>query len=234
MTPTQFNKLNRKHKLLVVHTKGIELAQEFTRYGDIKVMNCYALDKFFVEIVIHVAKQEVEEIEAFVDGERLDRYTHIGMRGILNEDPMFFSLVDCVANNLRIEFKNFTFNKELTMQLAKVINTLNANKLEPLFDEDIVYEEQKPLFTISSKLEVIGYLHILLKRLKNKNRRYFAELGYYKKDETKPCIIISIGSKENKIAIVMVNTTNNKINRIYYCTKATTLSKVKPTEYYPS
>ncbi|MEW4922628.1 hypothetical protein [Algibacter sp. 2305UL17-15] len=218
MTITQFNNLNRKQKLLAINTKGIEVAKDFTRYGEIKLMTCYAIDNFFVEIVMHVANQDIEEVEAFVDDERLDRYTHIGMRGILNDDPVFFSMVKPVADKLRIEFKDFNYNKALTVKLAKAINTLDANLLEDLFDEDIVYEAQKPLFAIRGNRHIIGYLYMLFRKLKAKNRQYFAELSHYKNDKHKPCIIIYTGNKNNKTAIVMVNAIDNKINKLYYFT----------------
>lgn len=218
MTLTQFNNLTRKQKLLAIHTKGIEVAKDFTRYGDIKLMKCYAMDRFFVEIVTHVANQNIEEVEAFVDGERLDRYTRIGKRGILDEDPMFFSMVDFIADKLRIEFKDFNYNKALTVKLAKVINSLDANLLEDLFDEDIVYEVQKPFFAIRGNRHIIGYLHLLFRKLKAKNRQYSADLGYYKSAKDKPCIIITNGDKNNKTAIIMVNTLDGKINRLYFCT----------------
>ncbi|MFD1616082.1 hypothetical protein [Gelatiniphilus marinus] len=219
MTRSQFNNLNRKQKLLAIQTKGIEVAKDFTRYGAIKLMTCYSLDGFFVEVVLHVANQEIEEVVAFVDGERLNRYTDKGMRDVLNEAPLFFSMLEFIADTLRINFKDFKYNKQLTLQLVKAINTLDANLLEGLFDEDIVYEEQKPFFAIRGNGHIKNYFYVLFKKLKTKNRQYFASLGYYKNDKDKPCIIICTSNKNKKTALVMVNTVNNKINRIYYCTK---------------
>jgi len=57
-------------------------------------INCYAIDKFFVEVVLDVEQNVITEIKSFKSGSELDKYSPevlIKKRSRIN-DPLFLDL----------------------------------------------------------------------------------------------------------------------------------------------
>ena len=71
MTLYQFNTLTLEEKLPSVWDKGVFLDNYIT--NDIKI-NCYAIDKFFVEVVYDAERNTITEVRSFKYGHSLDKY----------------------------------------------------------------------------------------------------------------------------------------------------------------
>ena len=71
MTLYEFNTLTIEEKQTIVWDKGVFLDNYITK--DIKI-NCYALDRFFVEVVYDGVHNAITEIRSFKYGHSLDKY----------------------------------------------------------------------------------------------------------------------------------------------------------------
>ncbi len=72
MTLYDFNKLLLKEKLTLVWDKGIFLDNYITKT---ERCNCYAIDKFFVEVVYDAEQNTITEVRSFKTGHLLDKYS---------------------------------------------------------------------------------------------------------------------------------------------------------------
>ncbi len=72
MTLYEFNMLSLEEKQATVWDKGIFLDNYITK--DIKI-NCYAIDKFFVEVVYDAEHNVITEVRSFKYGAELDKYS---------------------------------------------------------------------------------------------------------------------------------------------------------------
>jgi hypothetical protein len=71
MTLYDFNILSLEEKQATVWEKGVFLDNYITK--DIKI-NCYAIDKFFVEVVYDGEQNAITEVRSFKYGHSLDKY----------------------------------------------------------------------------------------------------------------------------------------------------------------
>ena len=71
MTLQEFNVLSFEEKYSTVIEQGIFLDNYITE--DIRI-NCYAIDKFFVEVVYDGEQNVVTEVRSFKYGHSLDKY----------------------------------------------------------------------------------------------------------------------------------------------------------------
>ncbi len=67
-----FNKLSLKEKLTLVWDKGTFLDNHITKT---ERCNCYAIDKFFVEVVYDAEQNTITEVRSFKTGHLLDKYS---------------------------------------------------------------------------------------------------------------------------------------------------------------
>jgi hypothetical protein len=74
MTMEQFNKLKFDDKLYLVVDKGVFVDNYVTK--DIRI-NCYAMHKFFVELVYNPITNKITEIKSFDSGADLDKYINL-------------------------------------------------------------------------------------------------------------------------------------------------------------
>ncbi len=74
MTLYDFNKLSLKEKLTLVWDKGVFLDNYIDK---IETCNCYAIDKFFVEVVYDAEQNTITEVRSFKTGSLLDKYSNI-------------------------------------------------------------------------------------------------------------------------------------------------------------
>jgi len=72
MTLYEFNILDHNSKLKVVWDKGIFLENHISNFERV---NCYAIDKFFVEVVYDPGKNVITEVRSFKTGHRLNKYS---------------------------------------------------------------------------------------------------------------------------------------------------------------
>ena len=72
MTLYDFNILSLEKKQATVWDKGVFLDNYITK--DIRI-NCYAIDKFFVEVVYDGEQNAITEVRSFKYGHSLDKYT---------------------------------------------------------------------------------------------------------------------------------------------------------------
>lgn len=230
MTITQFNNLNRKQKLLAIYTKGKKVAYKIAPTCDIIFNNCYAIDNFFVEQVYNHSKRKITEINAFVDGDKLDYYSHVTLWGIVEEDPWGAKAYMAKTHKAeqRIGFNEIVYNEAITVEVAKAINTLDFSQLERICDSSLLYEEQEPIFTVSGRGVIIKHFDLMFNK-----QQYFAEIGYFNMKKDKPCIILSRDTKDNKVAVLMVNTLKNKVIRLDYCTIFPGLYFIEQIGYFP-
>lgn len=70
----EFNKLSFDEKLYVVVDKGTFLDNFITK--NIR-LNCYAIDKFFVELVYCSKENKIIEVRSFDSGADLDKYINL-------------------------------------------------------------------------------------------------------------------------------------------------------------
>ena len=71
MTLYEFNSLTLEEKQAIIWEKGVFLDNYITK--DIKI-NCYAIDKFFVEVVYDSQHNVITEVRSFKYGHSLDKY----------------------------------------------------------------------------------------------------------------------------------------------------------------
>ncbi len=72
MTLYEFNSLTLEEKQATVWDKGTFLDNYITK--DIRI-NCYAIDKFFVEVVYDGKFNTITEVRSFKYGHSLDKYS---------------------------------------------------------------------------------------------------------------------------------------------------------------
>ena len=68
----EFNVLSLEDKQASVWDKGVFLDNYVTK--DIR-LNCYAIDKFFVEVVYDEEQNVITEVRSFKSGHSLDKYS---------------------------------------------------------------------------------------------------------------------------------------------------------------
>ncbi len=134
----------------------------------------------------------------------------------------------------------------LVTALGKAYNTLDISHIEHLLDEDIIYESQQVLCPLKGREAVLDYLRkkfVTIRR--TPGSELIAELGFMGNQdrayikaafarEGQPCLILSQGEKEKKLAVVLVEGLKGKISRVELCTVAPHWSQVQGTGEYPS
>jgi hypothetical protein len=74
MTLYEFNILTFDEKQTTVWDKGVFLDNYIT---ETERLNCYAIDKFFVEVVYDGEQNAITVVRSFKSGHRLDKYSPI-------------------------------------------------------------------------------------------------------------------------------------------------------------
>ena len=72
MTLYEFNVFSLEEKQATVWDKGVFLDNYITK--DIRI-NCYAIDRFFVEVVYDAEHNTITEVRSFKSGHLLDKYS---------------------------------------------------------------------------------------------------------------------------------------------------------------
>ncbi len=74
MTLYEFNSLSLEDKQATVWDKGVFLDNYVTK--DVRI-NCYAIDRFFVEVHYDAEHNTITDVTAFKSGHNLDEYSKI-------------------------------------------------------------------------------------------------------------------------------------------------------------
>ena len=148
-------------------------------------------------------------------------------------------------------FGDLSLNYELQLlvlvtALGKAYNTLDVSHIEHLLDEDVIYESQQVLCPLKGRAAVLGYLRKKFDTLRSTpGSELITELGFMGSQERayikaafaaegQPCLIMSQGDKETKLAVVLVAGLRGKISRVELCTVAPHWSQVEGTGEYPA
>jgi hypothetical protein len=127
--------------------------------------------------------------------------------------------------------------------VAKAYNNLDYTEIEEMASDQIIYENQSIFNPLKGKREVTGYLKRLFDKMKNSGNLLFAEIGivkeksntrfkYFESIEGSPCLIMSLGHKENKVALILIEAEGDKLARIDICTVAPHWSQAEVINEY--
>ncbi len=72
MTLYDFNKLELNEQLTIVWNEGVFIDNYIDK---IETCNCYAIDKFFVEVVYDAEQNTITEVRSFKTGLLLSKYS---------------------------------------------------------------------------------------------------------------------------------------------------------------
>ena len=115
-----------------------------------------------------------------------------------------------------------------------------------MLDDDIIYESQQVLCALKGREAVLDYLRTKFVTLRNTpGSELIAEFGFMGSQEHsyikaafaregQPCLVLSQGEKERKLAVALVDGLKGKISRVELCTVAPHWSQVEGTGEYPS
>ena len=115
---------------------------------------------------------------------------------------------------------------------AAMMNTLNADVLEPFLAEDFVYESQSVLSALRSKQEFLAYIRPKLETIRNARATVYAEMGRinaYGKDQ--PCVVLAQNSPSNLVALVLATVEGGMLARLDMCVVPPPQSASRSGEY---
>lgn len=101
---------------------------------------------------------------------------------------------------------------------ARMMNSLNADLLEPLLAEDFAYESQMVFTPLESKAAFLAYIRPKLETIRSAGAQVLAEIGTvaaYGSD--RPCVVLAQGSKENLVGIVLAEVHGEHASRLDLC-----------------
>jgi hypothetical protein len=119
---------------------------------------------------------------------------------------------------------------DLVVELAKGYNNLEITAFENVVVSNVIYDSQNELYPIVGWSDLRNHLLQQFAAINKSKFRLYAELGYW---GSRPCIILSQGSKELKKAVVLISFQADKICRINYCTGTPSWNDVLGTNQYP-
>ena len=115
---------------------------------------------------------------------------------------------------------------------ARMINTLNADHLEPHLAEDFTYESQSVLSALESKQAFLDYIRPKLQSIRDPGWTVFAEMGMvsaYGKHQ--PCVVLAQKSQDNLVGLVLAKIAGNKLSRLDLCVVPPPQSAERSGEY---
>ena len=101
---------------------------------------------------------------------------------------------------------------------AKMMNTLNAECLEPLLADDFTYESQHVFQPLESKQAFLHYIRPKLTTIKQAKATVFAEMGTvaaYGKNQS--CVILAQNDRANLVGLVLAKVDGERLKRIDLC-----------------
>jgi hypothetical protein len=122
--------------------------------------------------------------------------------------------------------------QEALCAYARMMNTLNADALEPLLAEGFVYESQTVFTPLESKEAFLAYIRPKLEAIRNAGAQVFAELGTVSAyGGIQPCVVLAQGSKENLVGLVLAKVQGEHASRLDLCIVPPPQSAERSGEY---
>ena len=118
---------------------------------------------------------------------------------------------------------------EIVNEIAKGYNNLDSSIIEAVASDNIIYESQRVMSSINTKMETFKYLKHKFDIIKNSETKLFAEIAYYGED---PCILLAQDTTENKVATLLIEVTNEHVSRMDIC-EVPNWRDCKRTNEYP-
>lgn len=101
---------------------------------------------------------------------------------------------------------------------AKMMNTLSVDALEPILDDNFVYESQAVFTALESKQDFLDYMRPKLDTVKSSNAVVFAEMGMVDAYGCyQPCVVLAQHRKDNLLALVIAEVKGNRLARLDLC-----------------
>jgi hypothetical protein len=76
MNYQEFNNLDFKQRLMVIHNSALEIDSIFPWYGNLRIIKIYKLEDFFIELECDLNTKELTNIYTFKSLEYLEKYPH--------------------------------------------------------------------------------------------------------------------------------------------------------------
>ena len=132
--------------------------------------------------------------------------------------------------------------RELVEKYCAAWNLLNADISEPHLDDAVTYDSQVVLDSLVGKEAVLNYFRGKMKTIR-KNPNLFAELAFCGSQrgmtvkvattEGRPCVLLAQPSKEEVLALILLEVKDSKIKGACLCTIAPNPDAAIRTGYYP-
>lgn len=101
---------------------------------------------------------------------------------------------------------------------AKMLNTLDADVLEPLVAEGFVCESQMVFSALESKQAYLDYIRPKMQTIKNEGAAVFAEMGEIDAyGALQPCVVLAQHSCDNLVGVVLARVQSGKLVRLDLC-----------------
>ena len=129
--------------------------------------------------------------------------------------------------------KNLEFEKHTAFTFAVMWNDLDLSVIEPLLADDVCWESQNSFVPIKGKSEVMDHLKGKIETIRKDlpESTAFAELGTC---QGRPCVIIALDKKENRLAVVLFSIKENRVSRIDLCTVVPCVEEARWSGEYPT
>ena len=101
---------------------------------------------------------------------------------------------------------------------AAMMNTLDADRLEPFLAEDFVYESQMVFEPLTTKQAFMEYIRPKLQTVKRSNATVYAELGSVTAyGRQQPCVVLAQNSRDNLVGLVLAKSDGRLLKRLDLC-----------------
>lgn len=115
---------------------------------------------------------------------------------------------------------------------AKMMNTLNAECIEPLLADDFILESQQVFQPLESKEEFLEYIHGKIETIRRVKANVFAEMGTVDTfRQNQPCVILAQNDRDNLVGLALAQTEGEFLKRIDLCVIPAPQSAKRSGEY---
>lgn len=115
---------------------------------------------------------------------------------------------------------------------ASMMNTLNAECIEPLLADDFIFESQQVFQPLESKEEFLEYIHGKLETIRRVKASVFAEMGTVDDfRQNQPCVILAQNDRDNLVGLALAQTEGEFLKRIDLCVIPAPQSAKRSGEY---
>jgi hypothetical protein len=115
---------------------------------------------------------------------------------------------------------------------ARMMNTLNAECLEPLLADDFTYESQHVFQPLESKQAFLDYIRPKLATIQQAKATVFAEMGTvaaYGRNQS--CVILAQNDRANLVGLALAKVDGEQLKRIDICIAPPPQAAMRSGEY---